>query len=271
MITDWDDAYANGAHVEGSERYADIWTEKAAAFRGHLLDAGRADIDLAYGSAERARLDIFRPAGKSVGLVVFIHGGYWRSFDKSFWSHLAAGPLEHGWTVCVPSYTLAPETRVSKITRQIASAVGFAAERVDGPIRLTGHSAGGHLASRMLCANLNLPDTVRSRIAHTVSISGVHDLRPLLRTELNQLLHLDEEEARAESPALLRPVEAATLTCWVGADERPEFIRQTDLLANIWTGLGATTKSVHVPGKHHFNIVEDLADPASDLVAELLG
>jgi hypothetical protein len=123
----------------------------------------------------------------------------------------------------------------------------------------------------MLCTDLDLPDAVRSRITHTVSISGVHDLRPLLRTELNALLHLDEEEARAESPALLRPVEASTLTCWVGGAERPEFIRQTDLLANVWTGLGATTKSVHVPGKHHFNIIEDLADPASDLVAALLG
>jgi arylformamidase len=51
----------------------------------------------------------------------------------------------------------------------------------------------------------------------------------------------------------------------VGADERPEFLRQTDLLANIWTGLGADIRAIHMPGRHHFDIIDDLADRGSAL------
>jgi len=65
---------------------------------------------------------------------------------------------------------------------------------------------------------------------------------------------------------LLQPLEGARLTCWVGADERPEFVRQNALLANIWTGLGAETRVVEEPGRHHFDVIEGLTDPGSPLM-----
>jgi acetyl esterase/lipase len=194
-------------------------------------------------------------------LFVFVHGGYWMAFDKSTWSHLARGALARGWAVAIPSYTLAPEARLSEITREIAAAVTFAAAEVGGGLRLAGHSAGGHLVTRMLCEDAPpLP-----RLSQVISISGLHDLRPLLATEMNEKLQLDDAAAAAESAALRKPIAGARVVCWVGADERPEFVRQTDLLANIWTGLGAETRAVHASGKHHFNVIEDLADPESEL------
>ena len=86
-----------------------------------------------------------------------------------------------------------------------------------------------------------------------------------MRLALNADLKLDEAEAAAESPALLRPIEGVRLTCWVGAGERGEFIRQNALLANIWTGLGALTRVVEEADRHHFSIIDGLTDPdASD-------
>ena len=105
----------------------------------------------------------------------------------------------------------------------------------------------------------------------TVSISGVHDLRPLLRTRLNDALRLDAGQARAESPALLEPREGVRLTAWVGAGERPEFIRQNALLANVWTGLGALTRAVEEPGRHHFDVIDGLTQPESSLTEALFG
>src|SRR5690606_33109001 len=146
-------------------------------------------------------------------------------------------------------------TGISEITRRVAAAISFAAARVAGPLRLAGHSAGGHLVTRMVCANSPLPDEIRSRIGPVVSISGVHDLRPLLRTRMNATLRMDEAEAAAESPALLRPMEGCSVTCWVGSAERPEFLRQNDLLAKIWTGLGADMRRVRAEGRHHFDVI----------------
>lgn len=59
----------------------------------------------------------------------------------------------------------------------------------------------------------------------------------MLSTAMNARLAIDEAEAMAESPALLRPMRNARITCWVGGNERSEFLRQNALLANIWTGL----------------------------------
>ena len=170
----------------------------------------------------------------------------------------------------MPSYTLCPDIRIAGIVKEIGAAVDKAASMIDGPIRLTGHSAGGHLVTRMISTPSPLAWQTRERIVNVVSISGLHDLRPLMATTTYAVLGIDAEEARAESPALLEPMANARVACWVGAAERSEFIRQNALLANAWTGLGATTLTVEEPDRHHFNILDGLAEPNHALTQTLL-
>jgi hypothetical protein len=125
--------------------------------------------------------------------------------------------------------------------------------------------------TRQVCTDTALPERVRARIARVVSISGVHDLRPLLRTAMNDTLRLDAAEARDESPALREPIPGARVHAWVGDAERPEFVRQTTLLANIWTGLGADMAQTIEPGRHHFDVIAGLADPDHPLTRAICG
>lgn len=270
-IADWDDAYANGINIARGERWPAAWAEPARAFRDGLAGQGRARLDIAYGEAPRNRFDLFLPGAQPKGLVVFVHGGYWMESDKDSWSHLANGAVALGFAVAMPSYTLCPAKRIGGIVREIATAIGKAAALVDGPLVLAGHSAGGHLVSRMVAQGTPLAPDLSGRIRHVVSISGLHDLRPIMRTAMNETLAIDEAEAIAESPALLRPMDSVRLTCWAGAAERAEFVRQSALLANIWTGLGATTRSVIEPDRHHFDVVDGLADPKHALTRVLIG
>ncbi|MEM9059529.1 MAG: alpha/beta hydrolase [Pseudomonadota bacterium] len=265
---DWDDAYANGPYVPGAAEYPERWAASAETFR--MAQGDRAEVGVAYGTGARQLYDLFHPEGSARGLAVFVHGGYWMKFDRTYWSHLAGGALAHGRAVALPQYTLCPDAAIPEITREIASAINHAAARVDGPLLLAGHSAGGHLVTRMICSGSDLSPDVSSRIAHVLSISGVHDLRPLMKTAMNETLKLSADQARAESPALLEPKTSAHLTCWVGADERPEFVRQNALLANVWTGFGLETDCVEDPGHNHFTIIEALADPASEMVRRWL-
>lgn len=269
VIADWDDAYVNAAHIPDGEGYPARWTEEAAAFRAGL-SADRRREGLPYGRGERERVDLFLPDGAARGLVVFVHGGYWRAFDRDVWSHLAAGPLARGWIVAIPGYPLAPEVRIADITRSIADAITQLAAAIPGPIVLTGHSAGGHLVMRQICADSRLPERAAARIARVVPISGLFDLRPLLRLGMNVDLRLDEAEAAAESPALLAPRQGAGAHVWVGGDERPEFVRQSALIANIWTGLRADMSLTVETGRHHFDVIAGLSDPESALVAALI-
>lgn len=262
MIEDWSAAYDNSAReVDAPAIFAD-WAARGAAFRE---GAAGALLDLPYGGHPRERLDLFAPAGAPRGLLVFIHGGYWKAMGREASAWLAAGPLARGWAVAVPSYPLCPEVRIRDIGRSVAAAVEEASRRVAGPVALAGHSAGGHLATRLLCADGLLAGPVAARVSHAVSISGVHDLRPLMLTAMNATLAIDEAEALTESPALLRPRAGARLTAWVGAEELAEFRRQNRLIADMWAGLGAETQTVEAQGRRHFNVVSPLAEPSSAL------
>ncbi len=125
---------------------------------------------------------------------MFIHGGYWRRFDKSYWSHLAGGALAQGWRVAIPQLYACPCGAVTDIVGEVAQAVNHICSGVEGPIVLAGHSAGGHLVSRLMCNDTALTDAVKARLQHVVSLSGVHDLRPLLKLEINSDIRLDEQK-----------------------------------------------------------------------------
>ncbi len=264
-MAELDDAYANAAYIPGAADYPPRWERAAAALREGLLEQGLADLDQPYGESARQRFDLFHPGGTAKGLMIFVHGGYWLRFDKSVWSHLAAGALTRGWAVAMPSYDLCPQVRIADITRQIAAAVTAAAEMVAGPIALAGHSAGGHLVARMLQPGL-LGDAVADRLHHVMPISPVSDLHPLLRTSMNAEFKLDAAAARAESPALMTERLPVPVTVWVGADERPVFLDQARWLAEAWG-------CAHVvdQGKHHFDVIDALADAQSDMIGRLLG
>lgn len=267
-IADWNAVYDNAPAIPDGASWPGRWVEPARAFREAMGE--RARLGIAYGPAGRNLLDLFLPEGTPKGLVVFVHGGFWMALDRSHWSHLAQGPLAHGYAVAIPEYTLCPDIRIAGITVEIGAAIAGAGALVAGPIRLAGHSAGGHLVSRMVSHTSPLPDAVRDRIAGVVSISGLHDLRPLRRTWRQDRLCIDGAEALAESPALLEPLPGTRITCWVGASETSEFRRQNALLANIWRGLGAATDCVEEPDRHHFNVVDGLADAGHPLVRALL-
>jgi len=257
---DYDRAYANGPFIPGAETFPPRWTREAAAFRAALGQRARTAIP--YGPKQRNHLDLFLPETAPLGLLVFVHGGYWLRFDREMWSHLAAGAVARGWACAMPSYTLAPEARISAITQEIASAVKVAASLVAGPVVVTGHSAGGHLSARMGCVDLAL-STIVGRV---VPISPLADLEPISLTAMNADLHLDPAEIVRESPARLSVRPGVEAHVWVGAQERPAFLWQARLLSEAWA-CPWTPES----GKNHFDVIDGLMDPTSALMSACLG
>lgn len=254
-------AYANADFIPNATKFPPLWEQLAQEFRA---GAKNLRTDLRYGTGLRQVLDLVLPDDVPRGLVVFVHGGYWRAFNHATWTHLAAGPLAHGWAVALPSYTLAPEARISEITREVARAIDLAAEEVAGPVVLTGHSAGGHLVARMNCADVTL--ACAGRIRRIVPISPLSDLRPLLHTALNADLRLDAAEAAAESPALVADRRSIPTLVWAGAQERPVFLDQARWMAEAWPEARLRV----APGRHHFDIIDPLVEPESALVTDLL-
>jgi len=259
-IADWNAAYDNRAAVPTHEEYFYAWGRDAAAFR-----ESHPPEEIAYGNGERERLDLWRPEGQAKGLMVFLHGGWWSFFGREDFSHLAAGALARGRAVAIPSYTLCPDIAISGIVDQSNRAVAAANEAVpDGPLVISGHSAGGHLASVAGTAEGGLGAPEAARLSRIVSISGIADLRPLMRVAMNGTLKIDDAEARASSPMFLTPRTGFDFVALVGGNETPEFRRQNAMLADCF-GAHVSSRRIETPGENHFDVIDALANPDSEL------
>lgn len=265
--------YADPAMLQELRRHLPSWTRDAAAYREAA--GSRAQLEVVYGERPRQRLDLFAPASGASDtgpVVLFIHGGYWQAMEKSFFSHLAAGPSAHGVTVAVAGYTLCPQVTVAQIVDELRQAVAFLARRFGRAITVCGHSAGGHLTACMVATDWRAVDAglAADTVAAGLPISGLFELEPLIKTSLNERLGLDAAEARRLSP-LLWPVRTGTkLVAYVGASESAEYRRQTRALVARWRQAGVTASAVEATGENHFTVIAPLADPQSQLTQQLV-
>ncbi|WP_353399917.1 alpha/beta hydrolase [Hydrogenophaga sp. 5NK40-0174] len=278
--------YNNRALVPEHGKHLARWasqSSKARAGSGVLAD-------LAYGHAQGESLDVFKPAPGSVqGLapvMVFIHGGYWRSLDKSDHSFVAPAFTRQGVCVVVVNYALCPDVRVSDICMQMTQALAWVNRHIavhgGDPSRVTvvGHSAGAHLAAMMLACDWSsvasgLPEVV---VRNALGISGVYDLEPLRHAPFIQNdLQLTAAEARRVSPAGMGspahlPQDAVLMTV-AGADESEEFRRQNGLMQAAW-GEERVPVNELIKGRNHFSVLEELVRGKSRLhrlACDLLG
>lgn len=253
--------YNNRALVPDHPAVMQRWRETAEAAR-----VAHPPVGIAYGHGPREVMDLFS-SGDGAPVAVFLHGGYWQALDKDWFSGLAPALLAHGVRLAIPSYDLCPDVRLGTILRQVRAAVETVRERTGARPVVFGHSAGGHMAACMLS---------EGRASAAVAISGVFDLAPLIPTSLNKALDLDEREAAALSPVHWPVPNGSTpggtvLDCLVGAEESPEFLRQSRMMANRWGALGVETRYEALPGLNHFTVLDPLFDPGSAMVTRIAG
>ena len=245
------------------------WTSESA----DALRTQQREVDVRYGGGPNEHLDIFPAAQSDAPVLVFIHGGYWRSLDKRDHSFLAPAFTRQGVCVVIPNYALAPAVTVPQITMQMVRALAWTwrhiARHGGDPRRITvaGHSAGGHLAAMMLSCvwpayERDLPPDLVKR---ALAISGLFDLEPVMHTPyLQPSLNLTPEQVRLASPALLPRPAQGTLAAVCGGDESQEFLRQNQLIRQVW-GEKAVPVCEALPGLNHFSILEALAQPGHRL------
>jgi arylformamidase len=256
-------------------------------------DAARAGTpgvitDLRYAQGDGALLDLYPPAPGTVAgedgapVLVFVHGGYWRSLDKAEHGFVAPAFNAQGVMVVVPNYALCPAVTIEHIVLQTAAAVAWtwrhaAAHGGDRRrIALVGHSAGAHLVSMMLSCRWGEfePDLPPAPVTGGLGISGLYDLEPLRHVpSLQADLRLTPASVARLSPAFFPRPKAGRFYAVVGLDESDAFLRQNALIRDVW---GPSTVPVceTVPDRNHFTVLEDLADPRArlhDLALRLLG
>jgi acetyl esterase/lipase len=244
-----DAAYDNNTAVKDSAALISERNEASAALRARC----KSFLDIPYGARERMKVDLYPAADKAAPCLVFLHGGYWQRNSREVFAMLVEGVAEHGWSVAIPGYTLAPEASLTQIVAEISTALdwlgGHAEEYgVAGPMVLSGWSAGAQLVAMTFA---------HPRITAGLAISGVYDLAPIRDTALNNALRLTDDEIASLSPLRLPPV-MKPLDIVYGSMELPALVYDSIRLHDARAAVGAPGRLHPIDGANHFSILGEL-------------
>jgi acetyl esterase/lipase len=138
--------------------------------------------------ADKHKLDLYLPKGKTnFPMVVFFHGGSWRSGDRSIYGLFGDRLAKAGIGVAIPSYRLMPANPHPAQIEDAAAAFNWVYKNIAqyvgdvSRLYLAGHSSGGHLAALLALdgnhlAKLGVP---AGAIHGVASLSGVYDVGTL--------------------------------------------------------------------------------------------
>jgi arylformamidase len=243
--------YSPSSCIGGNyQPYIRAYVERsAAAYRAHP------PTTLAYGSSTTQTIDLFMPPDVArPPVLVYFHGGYWQELSKRESAFAVPHCLAHGVAFAAVDYTLAPAATLSEIIAECRAAVARLADI--GALVVAGSSAGAHLAA--MVANT-------TAVRGAVLVSGIYELEPLIGTSINEALDLDVDQAARNSP-IRAPLAGFpnSLVCW-GDNETNQFRRQSLTFAEALRAAGADCATLECAGRNHFDVILDLADPATEL------
>ena len=276
--------YNNRARVADHADYLAQWARDSQRARDGLACV----LDLPFLGADSPRseardlpgvptLDVFPSARPHSPVLLFIHGGWWRSLDKRDHSFIAPPFVSAGITMVIPNYNLCPAVGVDTIAWQMAQALAWTHRRIapyggDAQrIVVAGHSAGGHLAAMLLCCDGRkvASDLPAQMCGSALAVSGVFDMQPLRQTPFLQPdLKLTAATAHRVSPAFFPPPKGRLTTVY-GALESEEFARQSQLIQSRW-GRDVVPVCEAVPDTNHFSVLNELVNPQARLHQQAL-
>lgn len=240
--------------------------EKSAATRARH----RHIADIAYGEEPRQRLDLFFPEDMEAPcpVHVFLHGGYWRAYDRRSFHCVAESVIAAGAIAVIAEYTLMPGARMAQLVGEVRQALEWVGENIGAhggsvdELSASGHSAGAHLASYLFSASPG--EALPTRPPRSMLLlSGIYDLEPIRTSFLKDEIALTAEEVAAWTPLQAAPAVGTSVTLAVGADETAPFHQQAADYDRRLSEAGLTSEVMTLEGLNHMSIVAELGQPGT--------
>jgi arylformamidase len=275
IFLDYDEAQLDQQYnIEVRDRWSYHEAEYLRASDEAVNNFTNATLNIHYGDGANERLDVYPATSPNAPVHVFIHGGYWREGDMALWRFIASGIVGNDVTLVLPTYSISPETHVQTIVEQMHKALEWTCNNIADyggnaqNISVSGHSAGGHLATMLMTTDWSARGYNHDVIKAVVAISGLFDMEPIsvcryLRDDYS--LSFSADDIAKLSPNRLKPVVNCPLHLVVGENESEEYQRNTDLLASVWSDKGFAVTKTAYSGHQHFSIILELANPKSHL------
>jgi arylformamidase len=249
--------------------------ERTALARS-IAQGGGFHRGVSYGRSAANQLEIFANNDGEHPTLLMFHGGWWQEGGIDDGGRYATTLVPLGAAHVAVGYSLAPSATLAAIVAEASAAVTYLLDHATAlgcdasRIVVGGHSAGAHLAATLVTELA--PLNVRSAISGLLLIGGAFDLEPIAESYVNNLVAMSADDAKRLSPVNYQPHRKIPVLLRVGEHEPSEFHRQSTLLQERW-GDHATVSLATVPGRDHFDVLEELDTPGGSLlreVAELL-
>lgn len=247
-----DDKWDNRKAFPDVEAWSVRYKERSISFSGSV----DFKMDNEYGPKSRNRIDVL-PGKPHLPTLIHIHGGYWQWNNRE--DYLCVGEAAHkvGLNCGFLEHTLAPDATMDEIVAEVRSGLTwFRSNRkefgIDNPqIIVSGHSSGGHLAAS--CHGE--PD-----VAGTLLISGLYDIRPITEIYVNEVIGMDAETAKRNSPALYAKSFSNFTLIAYGDLELETFREQSINYHAVMTDTGNDTRLIPLKNRGHFDSLDELME-----------
>jgi arylformamidase len=233
-------------------------------------------LNVPYGSSPREMLDIYAADKAGGPVLVYIHGGYWRSGSKEDNCNFVPTFTKRGATVVLVEYDLCPQVSVTDIVRQTRASITWVYRNITryggNPAQLfvSGHSAGGHLTAMALAhdwASEGLPTDI---IKGALATSGVYDLEMVMKISVQEEVRMTPETAQVNSPLLNPPRVKCPLVVAVGAAEPEGWQQISRDYFQYCKEHGMQVEYLVEPEANHYTMSEHLLDDARPLTQAMI-
>jgi arylformamidase len=247
-----------------------------AAQAKRVRETAKSWLDVPYGNSPREKLDIYAADQPNGTVLVYIHGGYWRSGSKEDNCNFAPTFSRRGTTVVLVEYDLCPQVTVSDIVRQTRQSIAWVYKNIvhyggdPAKIYVSGHSAGGHLTAMALANDWTKEGMQQDCIKGAVATSGVFDLDMVMKISVQEQVRMTPEIAKANSPFLNPPKVKCPLVVAVGGGEPKGWQQMSEDYYNYCKDRGMNVQYLIVPGANHYTMSEKLLDDTNPLTQALI-
>jgi acetyl esterase/lipase len=228
----------------------------------------------------RHKLDLYLPKGqKNFPVMMFVHGGTWKSGNKNLYEPLGKLYAKNGVGVVIINYRLSPKVKHPAHIEDVARAFAWTHKNIakyggdPDNLFVCGHSAGGHLVS-LLSTNetyLKAEKLALANIKGTIPLSGVFIVVP--NALFKDIFTDDKDTVKSASP--IEHVGGKHPPCLMlyADNELPTLNLMAEQMCKKLKECQCEASTLKIAGRTHISIITSMtkeADPANQAILEFL-
>jgi arylformamidase len=260
---------------ESVPEYPELAKVRAAQAK-KVRETAKSWLNISYGSSPRETLDIYAADKPGGPVLVYIHGGYWRSGSKEDNCNFVPTFTKRGATVVLVEYDLCPQVTVTDIVRQTRASIAWVCKNIlryssdPSSIYVSGHSAGGYLTAMALAHDWTKEGLPQDCIKGAVATSGVFDLDMVMKISVQEQVRMMPEVAKLNSPFENPPLVKCPLVVAVGSAEPKGWQQMSEDYFTYCKQRGMNADYLVVPGANHYTMSEKLLDESNPLTQAMI-